>query len=108
LRISEALAVRWSHVDLATGTLHVIDSKTDAGVRLVDLSPALPEELAVWRATSRHIEPDHCVVTTSTGRKHNPSNLRRDVLTPAIEAANGALAKDGIATIDERLGFHGL
>jgi integrase len=62
----------------------------------------------LWRAESRHIQPDDYVLTTSTGRKHSPSNLRRDVLRPAVETANGELAKSGIAPIDERLGFHGL
>lgn len=33
LRIGEALSLRWQHVDLGTGTLHVVESKTDAGVR---------------------------------------------------------------------------
>ncbi len=108
LRIGEALALRWQHVDLATGTLYIVTSKTDAGVRTVDLTEALREELVLWRATSRHIEPDNYVVTTSTARKHNPSNLRRDVLRPSIESANAKLAKDGIAPIAEGLGFHGL
>jgi integrase len=35
LRIGEALALRWQHVDLPTGTLHVVDSKTAAGVRTI-------------------------------------------------------------------------
>jgi integrase len=108
LRIGEALALRWQHVDLATGTLHVIDAKTAAGVRTVDLTEALREELVLWRAESHFVEPDDYVLTTSTGRKHNPSNLRRDVLAPAVEAASVKLAKDGIAAIDTRLGFHGL
>jgi integrase len=108
LRIAEALALRWRNVDLATGTLHVTDSKTHAGVREVDLTPALREELTLWRATSRFTEADDYVISTSTGRKHNPSNLRRDVLRPAIDAGNAVLAKDGIAAIDDGLGFHGL
>jgi integrase len=54
----------------------------------------------------QHVEPDDHVVTTSTGRKHNPSNLRRDVLRPAVESANARLAKEGIAPIAESLGFH--
>jgi integrase len=47
------------------------------------------------------------MLPTSTGRKHSPSNLRRDVLRPTIEAANETLGKDGIAAI-EPIGFHGL
>ena len=43
LRIGEALALRWQHVDLGTGTLYIVDSKTDKGVREVHLTPALRE-----------------------------------------------------------------
>lgn len=107
LRIGEALALRWSHVDLATGTLHVVDAKTAAGVRSVDLTPALREQLVLWRAESRFTAPGDYVLTTSTGRKHSPSNLRRDVLRTAVEAANAELAKDGIAEIDG-ITFHSL
>ena len=107
LRIGEALVLRWQHVDLATGTLHVVDAKTAAGIRSVDLTPALREELVLWRAESNLTAPDDYVLATSTGRKHNPSNLRRDVLAPAIKAANAKLAKDGIAAI-EPVTFHSL
>jgi Phage integrase family len=103
----EALALRWRNVDLATGTLHVLDSKTAAGVRQVDLTAALREELTVWKAETSYPGTDDPVVATSTGKKHNPSNLRRDALRPAVAGANEQLAKDGIAAIGE-LGFHGL
>lgn len=46
-------------------------------------------------------------MATSTGRKQNPSNLRRDVLAPAVEAATAKLAKDGIAPL-EAITFHSL
>jgi integrase len=91
----------------ATGSLHVLASKTDAGVRSVDLTPALREELVLWRNESRSTESTNYVLPTSTGRKHNPSNLRRDVLRPAIATANEKLAKDGIAAIG-LVSFHGL
>lgn len=107
LRIGEALALRWQHVDIPTGTLHVVSGKTAAAARSIDLSGSLREELVLWRAESRFIAPDDFVLTTSTGGKQNPSNLRRDVLKPAIEAANVRLAKDGIAPIGA-VGFHGL
>jgi integrase len=47
------------------------------------------------------------VIHTGTGRKQHPSNLRRDVLTPAVEEANAKLVKDGIAPIG-RMTFHSL
>lgn len=77
LRIGEALGLRWTQVDLAVGTLHIIDAKTAAGVRAVDLTETLREELVLWRAESRFTEPDDYVLPTSTGRRHNPSNLRQ-------------------------------
>lgn len=49
LRIGEALALRWQHADLGTGTLRVVDAKTPKGVREVHLSPALREELMARR-----------------------------------------------------------
>ena len=61
----------------------------------------------LWRNESRSTEPTSYVIPTSSGRKHSPSNLRRDVLRPAIASANERLAKDGIAAI-ESIGFHGL
>lgn len=106
LRIGEALNLKWENVDLGTGTLHVVASKTDAGVREVHLTPALREQLTLARA-DRDPKPTDYVIATSTGHKHNPSNLRRDVLAPAVEAANVKLAKAGISPIGH-LTFHGL
>jgi integrase len=47
------------------------------------------------------------VITTGTGRKASPSNLRRDVLAKAVTKANERLALDGIAPIAGAT-FHGL
>ena len=105
LRIGEALALRWGDVDLGTGTLHVRASKTEKGVRRVDLSPALREELTLWKADAAHVADDDLVIHTATGRRHYPSNLRRDVLFPAIERANVKLAKVEIAPLGQ-ITFH--
>jgi len=108
LRIGEALELRWRHVDLmGAGTLTVVASKTDAGVRTVDLTAALREELRSWWRETSHDRPDDYVLPSSTGRQASPSNLRRDVLRPAIEKANATLAKDGIAVIHP-ITFHSL
>jgi integrase len=90
LRISEALELLWRHVDLGTRTLHVVGSKTSAGVRAVDLTVTLRQELVALLATSRFTGPDDHVLATSTGRKQNPSNLRRDVLRPASRRRTSA------------------
>ncbi len=47
LRVGEAVALRWRDVNLATGTLRVGQSKSDAGTgREVDLPAGLVQELA--------------------------------------------------------------
>ena len=46
-------------------------------------------------------------LATGTGGKHNPSNLRRDVLAPTVTAANEALEKIGVSPIG-RVTFHSL
>jgi integrase len=107
LRIGEALALRWRDVDRGTGTLYIRDAKTAKGIREVHLSLALREELTLRRADADRIEPDDYVIGTATGRQHNPSNLRRDVLAKTVAAANMKLAALGIAPI-ESLTFHGL
>jgi len=99
LRIGEALALRWRDIDLGTGTLYVAASKTHAGVRRVDLSPALREELTLWKTDARYAAPSDLVLCTSTGCRYYESNLRRDVLTPAVKAANERLEKLGVAPI---------
>jgi integrase len=59
LRISEALALRWRHVDLmGAGTLSIVASKTDAGVRSVDLTAALREEIRRWWRDTSFDRPD--------------------------------------------------
>lgn len=91
--------MRWRDVDLGTGTLYVRDSKTPKGVREVHLTPALRETLVLWKADANYTSADAYVIQTSTGRKQNPSNLRRDVLSKAVEAANVKLDQLGIAPI---------
>ena len=81
--------------------------KTDAGVRTVDLTAALREELRRWWRETTFDKPDDYVLPTPTGRQSNPSNLRRDVLRSAINSANAELEKDGIAPIGP-VTFHSL
>jgi integrase len=67
----------------------------------------LRQDMVMWQATSPHVEANDYVLPTSTGRKNNPSNLRRDVFHPAIGVANAELEKAGIAAIGP-ITFHSL
>jgi integrase len=93
LRVSELSSLRWADVDLAAGKLRIADSKTDAGVRVVDVSPMLLGELKLQKADSRFDAPADLVFGTSRGTMRNRSNVTRQILRPAIERANVELAK---------------
>jgi integrase len=107
LRIGEALSLRWRNVELGTGTIHVVTAKTEKGVREVHMTPALREELTAWKLRSRFTDGSDHVIATSSGKRQNPSNLRRDVLMPAIATANTELEEVGIAPMG-RSTFHSL
>lgn len=102
LRIDESLRLRWRHVDLARGVLHVPGTKTDAAARTVSILPLLRDELAAHAASRDARAPDGLVFATSAGGKHSQSNVRRRVLTKAVDLANEhlALRGDGAALPD--------
>jgi len=107
LRIDKALSLQRQHVSTAQGTLTIVRSKTHAGIRVVDIPPALRDELATYLDTSVPKEPTVFVFGTSSGKKDNPSNARNRLFVTAIDEANKRLAELGI----EQLGAvrpHGL
>lgn len=95
LRISEALELRWQDVNLADRVLRVAESKTDAGVREVNLTPTLQEVLSEYRTRTRHGAASDFVFPTAQGRQDSPSNIRSRFLAKAVERANIALAEHG-------------
>jgi integrase len=108
LRISETLALRWRDVDLAIGVLRVGTAKTDAGVREVDLLPALRDELLDHKAKTPFSGPDDYAFPTESGERQNPSNVRNRVLARAIRRANENRAKRDLAPLPEGLTPHSL
>jgi integrase len=107
LRIGELAELRWRDVNLADGTITVQTSKTDPGMRRVDVLPVLHDELATYKAgVTAH--PDGRVFPTSTGGPLNPSNVRNRILNPSIRRANKSLVKAGFVPLPEGLSPHPL
>jgi integrase len=105
LRIDEALSLERQHVNRARETLTVAASKTHAGVRTVDVSPAVLAELE--QLLDRiPLEPTALVFGTRTGRKDTRQNARR-MLDTAVADANVQLAEKGIEPIS-KIGLHAL
>jgi integrase len=99
LRVSELCALRWRDVDLARGRLRVAASKTDAGLRSVELSPDLRDELAAHKARARSAEPEALVFPTQAGTARDRANVRARVLGPAVTRTNAERAKRGLAPL---------
>jgi integrase len=108
LRISEALDLRWRDVDLAAGRLRVGESKTDAGVRSVDLVPILREELSIHKARTKFADMGDYVFPTERGRRQDRNNARRRAFALSVERANRNLADVGRNPLPEGLTPHSL
>ena len=115
LRVGEAVALDWSDVNLATGTLRVRRSKTDAGVREVDLPGGLVEALTEWRLRGAREfnawagDGDPVLLSSHAGkvRRQSEANVSRRLKT-AIKYANRNLDELGIEPISERVTPHSL
>lgn len=90
LRIGEALALQWKDIDLASGSITVRASKTDAGLREVDLLAPLRDELAALKAR-RDPERAALVFPNQAGKPQSRQNARRRWFLPAVEWANERL-----------------
>ena len=108
LRIGELTALRWRHLDLAGGRITVRDSKTDAGMRQIDLLPALHDELAAYKAQAPDTTPDAFVFPSAKLTKMRQENIRARVLEKAVEQANEKLVSAGDVPLPEGLTPHKL
>ena len=96
LRISEALALRWSDVDLGQHRIEIRrrlyrgrigPPKSAYGRRTVPVSADLARDLWAARGASRAPLDGDPVFASATGTHMNAANLARRVLKPAAEAA---------------------
>jgi len=106
LRNGEACALNWPDFDPGSGTLTVAASKTDAGVRQVDLPDALRRELAKHKLRTRR-SSEGPMFPSRNGQRQSVSNIERRLKT-AIRRANKRLAELGIRPIDEAVTPHSL
>ncbi len=108
LRIGEATALRWRDIDLANGRISVGDSKTEAGIRLVDVLPALRDELTSHRHAAATAKPEDLVFPISSGSRRDKDNARERVIRPVVAAADELLAHRGHAPLPDGVTAHKL
>jgi integrase len=93
-RASEAGNLLVRDLDLARARLDVGRSKTDAGMRSIDLLPVLRDVLADHKAGHRG-SLDARLFPTATGGHRDKDNIRKRVLEPVIARADELLAERG-------------
>jgi integrase len=103
LRIGELMDLKVAQVDLTRGRFKLADAKTDAGVREVEITLYLRDELLEYvmdrRARGlRHGPSDH-FFGTSTGRRRDPDRFRDRILSRAVERANTKRADVGLPAL---------
>jgi integrase len=99
LRVSELCALDWADLDFAHTRINVRDAKTAAGVRRVEMSPWLRDELLSYRASLRAVAPHAPVFPTKTGKRRNKDNVRARVIAPAVRRANALREAAGLSSL---------
>lgn len=87
LRRSELLSLRWRDVDLVENVLHVVDSKSEDGVRSIAIPPMLAEELWQQRRRSLFNGDGELVFSHPERGTTYSADTFRDALDAALAAA---------------------
>jgi len=109
LRVSELCALNCEHVDLARRELRVLDAKTPAGVRRVDIHDDLQDELAAYKAARGDAwQPGKPAFLNARGKRWTRNAIAQHVIPPALEEAIRQRAKAGLPAIREAVTPHTL
>ncbi len=105
LRISELMDLKVAQVDLIRGRFKLADAKTEAGVREVEITLYLRDELLEHamdrRARGLPDEPSDHFFGTSTGRRRDPDRFRDRILARAVERATANREQNGLPPLPE-------
>jgi integrase len=104
-RISELMDLRVARVDLIRSRFKLADAKTDAGVREVEISLYLRDELLEHamdrRARGLPFGPSDHFFGTATGKRRDPDRFRDRILARAVERASSNRAQSGLSPLPE-------
>lgn len=105
-RNTEVCDLRWSDLDFTHGKINVSRSKTNRGVREIDMIPWLRDELLSFRAALESPVLDAPVFPTRTGGPRTKDNLNRNVIRPVVRAANVVRAQRGLPPLPVAVTAH--
>jgi integrase len=109
LRVSELCALNCEHVDLARRELRVLDAKTPAGVRRVDIHDDLQEELAAYKAARGAAwDAGEPAFVNARSKRWTRNAIAQHVIPPALKEANRERSEAGLPEIREEVTPHTL
>jgi integrase len=108
VRNTELCDVRWRDLDFQHGKIRIRRSKTAKGVREVDMTPWLRDELLAYRASRDEVsaEAEAPAFPTARGGFRNKDNLNRRVIAPVERAASQLRAQRGLPPLPTKLSAH--
>ncbi len=107
-RAAEAARIRVRDVDLSTGRITILGTKSSAAARRIDILPVLRDELVAYKAELGPVAAGAPMFPTATGKSRTKDNIRQRVVEPVIERANELLAERGLMPLPEGLTAHKL
>ena len=105
-RNTELCLLRWQDLDFQRSKIRIPASKTNRGVREIDMTPWLREQLLTYKASRGDVAPENPVFPTRDGSHRNKSNLNRRVIAPVQRAAATLRAERGLAALPTGLTAH--
>jgi integrase len=103
LRVGEMVDLRLARVDLQRGRFKLADAKTEAGVREVEITVYLRDELLAYvmdrRARGLPRGPSDYFFGTATGKRRDPDRFRDRILARAVERANSNRGASGLPPV---------
>jgi integrase len=108
LRVTELTHVRWRDMKLASAKLQVTDSKTDAGIRIVDLEPDLLDVLKEHKARAEWSAPSDFVFPGKRRRVPRERCAVGRLFNRIVKRANKRLIEEGYDPIPDAVTLHSL
>ena len=105
-RNTELCLLRWLDLDFQRGKIRIPAAKTNRGVREIDMTPWLREQLLTYKASLGEIRPEDPVFPTRTGAFRDKDNMNHRVIAPVERSAAALRAERGLAPLPTGLSAH--
>ncbi len=105
-RNTELCVLCWQDLDFHRYKIRISAAKTNRGVREIDMTPWLREQLLTYKASLGDVRPDGPVFPTRDRSFRDKDNLNRRVIAPVGRAAATLRSKRGLAPLPTGLSAH--